>query len=134
MKQKKLAEVNYRLKDRHFLYLIEESVHDIPKRVEEYDEDMFVVFNSLKQKYEIHSIQYPGETFQMTIPYNELDVRTLQHLWENDLSVHGKNIFRKIERDEAKMKKDKDREFKNWVQGVASETKSMFAKDAWTEL
>jgi hypothetical protein len=134
MKEQKRNEVLHRLQYRPFLFLVEQSVYDIPKRIEEYDKDMFVVFNSLKQKYELHSIQYPGDTFQLTFPYQELDVRALRHVWESDLSVHGKNIFRRLEQDEEKAKKSKDRDFKNWAQSVARETKSLFAKDAWTNL
>lgn len=134
MKERKRVEVLHRLQYRPFLFLVEQSVYDIPKRIEEYDPDMFVVFNSLKQKYELHSIQYPGDTFQLTFPYPELDVRALRHLWENDISVHGKNIFRRMEQGEEKAKKAKDREFRNWVQSMAGETKSMFAKSAWTDL
>jgi hypothetical protein len=134
MKENKRQEIMHRLRFKPFLHMVEQSVYDIPKRVEEYDTDMFVVFNSIKQKYELHSIQYPGDTFQTTIPFNDLDVRALRHLWENDLAVHGKDIFRRIERDEADFKRAKDRDFKNWAQAVASETKSMFAKDAWTAI
>lgn len=134
MKERKRSEILHRLRYRPFLFLVEQSVYDIPKRIEEYDKDMFVVFNSLKQKYELHSIQYPGDTFQTTFPFNELDARALRHVWENDLSVHGRNIFKQIERDEEKMKKSKDRDFKNMVGSLARETKSMFAKSAWTDL
>ncbi len=134
MKERKRLEILHRLRERPFMHLVENNVYDIPKRIEEYDEDMFVVFNALKQKYELHSVQYPGDTFQTTFPFPELDMRALRHVWENDLSVHGKEIFRRIEQDEDKAKKAKDREFKNWIADVASETKSMFAKDAWTDL
>ncbi len=134
MKEQKRQEILYRLESRPFSHLVETSVYDIPKRIEEYDKDMFVVFNSLKQKYELHSLQYPGDTFQTTFPYKELDNRALRHVWENDLSVHGREIFKRIERDEEKAKKSKDRDMKNWIQATASETKSMFAKTAWTEL
>lgn len=134
MKEKKRNEIFRRLQYRPFMHLVEDNVLGIPKRIEEYDADMFVVFNSLKQKYELHSIQFSGDTFQLTFPYDELDARALRHVWENDLAVHGKHIFNRIEKDEEKAKKDKDREMKNWIQDVASETRSMFAKDAWTDL
>ncbi len=134
MKKKKRDDILHRLRNSHHLHLVEQSVYDIPRLLEEYDPDMFVVFNSRKQKYELHSIQYGGDTFQTTFQYDDLDVRALRHVWENDLAVHGKEIFRRLEMDEEKQKKSKEREFKNWVQGVASETKSMFSKDAWTDL
>lgn len=134
MKISKRNEIDNRLNNKRHLLVLEGSTNYIPERIEEYDKDMFVVFNTINQKYEIHSIQYPGDTYQMTVPFDELDNRILKHVWQNDISVHGKEIFKRIEQGEEKAKKSKDREFKNWVQGVASETKSMFAKDAWTNL
>lgn len=131
MKASKRHEINYRLEGKPFLHLLEGSVYNIPERVEEYDKDMFVVFNVAKQKYEIHSVQFPGDTYQMTVPFDQLDSRIIKHIWQNDISVHGKAIFRRLDRAEEQWKKGKDRKFKNWVQDVASETKSMFAHDAW---
>ncbi len=131
MKTAKRNEIFHRLRNRPHLHLVEQSVYDIPKRVEEYDKDMFVVFNQIKQKYELHSLQYPGDTFQTTFPFEQLDVRTIHHIWENDISVHGTDIFRRIEKSEEAYKRLKERERKNWIQSVASETKSMFAQDAW---
>lgn len=132
MKVSKRDDINARLANKPFLHLLESNVFHIPERVEEYDKDMFVVFNSIKQKYELHSLEYPGDTFQTTFPFDELDARAIRHIWENDISVHGNDIFRRIEREEEKFKKDKDREQKNWIRDVASETQSMFAKSAWT--
>ena len=45
-------------------------------------------------------IASPKDTFQTTIPYKNLDIRTLQHLYENDIKVHGRKIFERIERQE----------------------------------
>ena len=123
--------IKKRLAAKPFLHLIEQSVYDIPERVNEYDKDMFVVFNAARQTYELHSIQYPGDTFQLTFPHSELDIRAIRHIWKNDIGVHGQNIFKRIEQGEERNEKAKKREFKNWVQDVAGETKSMFAKDAW---
>lgn len=132
MNATKRNEIQKRLSLKPFLHLIEQSVYNIPERVNEYDEDMFVVFNAARQTYELHSIQYPGETFQLTFPHSELDIRAIRHIWKNDIGVHGQGIFKRIEQGEERNKKAKEREFKNWVHDVASETKSMFAKDAWT--
>lgn len=119
------------------LRLIEHDVFHIADRIQEYDERMFIVLNLIKGKYEVHSFEYapaiahPADTIQLTLPFAQLDARALQHLYDNDIRVHGKNIFRKIEQEEEAFEKAKKRDFSNWVQAVASETKSMFAKDAW---
>lgn len=134
MKTAKRDKIEIRLSSKPFLHLIERNVYDIPERIEEYDEDMFVVFNAIRQTYELHSLQYPGDTFQLTFPHSELDIRAIRHVWKNDIGVHGQDIFKRIEQGEEKNKKAKDKEFKNWVRDMASETQSMFAKDAWTDL
>lgn len=116
----------------HLIPLFSSTYH-IPERVREYGPRFFVVYNSKKEKFEIHHLDQQN-TYCLTIPYKELDVRALQHLWENDLSVHGTNIFRRVEQSEERMKQQKDREWKNWIEDVAKETRSAFAKDAWTEV
>lgn len=137
MKEIKRNQIQAVLFKDHDLILIEDDVFNISGRIEEYDKDMFIVFNKRKKAFEIHSLEYapmiasPKDTFQTTIPYKELDIRTLHHVYDNDIKVHGRKIFERIERQEEMNEKQKQRDYKNWLRAVASETKSMFAKDAW---
>jgi uncharacterized protein YheU (UPF0270 family) len=125
-------EVHRRTERRPYLIPIFSHVHDIPRRVFQYDASFFVVFNKNNQKYEIHSLDYPGDsTISCTIPYDELDSRTLDHLWENDIRVHGTEIFKRIELAEEKARIRKERERKNMDIAFAKEHQSAFAKDAW---
>ncbi|MEQ6049484.1 hypothetical protein U2I53_10600 [Lysinibacillus capsici] len=137
MKETKRNQIQAILFKDHNLILIENDVFNISGRIEEYDKDMFIVFNKRKKAFEIHSLEYapmiasPKDTFQTTIPYKELDIRTLHHVYDNDIKVHGRKIFERIERQEEMNEKQKQRDYKSWLRAVASETKSMFAKDAW---
>ncbi|KUF37441.1 hypothetical protein [Lysinibacillus sp. F5] len=137
MKETKRNQIQAVLFKDHDLILVENDVFNISGRIEEYDKDMFIVFNKRKKAFEIHSLEYapmiasPKDTFQTTIPYKELDIRTLHHVYDNDIKVHGRKIFERIERQEELNEKQKQRDYKNWLRAVASETKSMFAKDAW---
>jgi hypothetical protein len=107
-------------------------VFDMPRRIKEYDSSFFVVFNKNRQKYEVHSLDYPmDDTLSCTVPYDELDERALHHIYDNDIRVHGDEIFRRIERSERLAEQRQERERKNWIQSLAKETQSMFAKDAW---
>lgn len=103
---------------------------NIPQRLYEYDTNLFVCFNRHTQRYEIHSLEQE-DSYCTTLPYKDLDARALRWVWKNDIRMHGKAIFNRIEKSEEDFKKRKDREFKNWVQDVGSETQSLFAKDAW---
>ena len=132
MKTKYEQEVRVRTEKRPYLFPIFTHIHDIPRRVYDYDPSFFVVFNKNNQKYEIHSLDYPGhDTLSCTIPYEELDQRTLDHLWMNDIRVHGDQIFKRIERAEEKARIRKERDRKNFDIDFAKEHQSAFAKDAW---
>ena len=132
MKSNYQHEVRVRMEKNPYLLPIFSQVHDIPRRVYDYDPSFFVVFNKKKQKYEIHSLDYPAnDTLSCTIPYDELDSRTLDHIWKNDIRVHGKEIFRRLERAEEKARIRKERERKEFDIAFAKEHQSAFAKDAW---
>lgn len=125
--------VNEKIGHLPYLVPIFSHVYDMPRRIKEYDSSFFVVFNKNRQKYEIHSLDYPdNDTLSCTVPYDELDVRALYHIYDNDLRVHGSEIFRRIERSERLAEQRQERERRNWLHAVAKETQSMFAKDAWS--
>lgn len=125
-------EVKLRTEKRPYLYPIFSHIYDIPRRVNEYDRSFFVVFNKSNQRYEVHSLDYPGDnTHSLTIPYEELDERTLHHIYKNDIRVHGAEIFRRLEWAEEKERIRKEREEKNLARDFAIEHQSAFAKDAW---
>lgn len=107
------------------------SVHRIPERLYDYDNRFFLVYNKDRSKYEIHHLDQ-ADTFCLTVPYDQLDARTIRHLWRNDIRVHGNGIFKRLEQSEENMKKAQQREFQNWVEAVAKDTQSEFAKSAWT--
>jgi hypothetical protein len=133
MKSNFKHEVMLRTEKRPYLYPIFSHVYDIPRRVNDYDTSFFVVFNKSNQRYEIHSLDYPGDnTHSLTVPYDELDIRTLQHIYENDIRVHGAEIFKRLEWQEEKARIRKEREAKNFTRDFAKEFQSEFAKDAWS--
>lgn len=132
MKSNYRNEVLWRTEKRPYLIPIFSHVHDIPRRVYDYDSSFFMVFNKHNQKYEIHSLDYPGnDTQSCTIPYENLDQRTLEHLWLNDIRVHGDEIFKRLERAEEKERIRAERKRKNFDIDFAKEHQSAFAKDAW---
>jgi hypothetical protein len=108
------------------------STHNIPERVAEYNPDLFLCHNVVTDRIEVHSLANSGDTFCANLPYKSLDARTIRWIWENDIRVHGKNIFKRIEASEQAYERMKQREYKNWIEDVGKETQSLFAKDAWT--
>ena len=56
-----------------------EIVHDvyyIAERLKEIDFNYFILYNTKRKKYEIHHTGQPG-TYCLTVPYDELDARTI---------------------------------------------------------
>lgn len=123
-------EVRQKIAGQHHLHALFGSVYNIPERLFEYNDALFICFNQDTQRYELHSLEQTI-SFSAVLPYKDLDARSLRWIWKNDIRVHGRAIFDRIEKDEEKAKKQKDREFHNWVESIGKETQSLFAKDAW---
>lgn len=114
----------------NFKTIIEDSVYEIPKRLKEYDESFFVAFNNRNGKFEVHSTDNLFETYCLTVPFNELDARTIDLVKRNDTKNKGaREIERELNEHNEKIERQKDREQKNWIEDVAKETHSAFKRD-----
>ena len=54
------------------------NVYYIPERLREIDSGYFVVRNHPKHTFEVHHKEQPHTTYCLTVPYEELDVRTVE--------------------------------------------------------
>ena len=54
------------------------DVYNISKRIKNIDRNYYIVYNTSKQKFEIHNSSQVGMSYCLTLPYNELDERTLK--------------------------------------------------------
>lgn len=127
------AEKILRWRNLHHLKPIWSDVFNIAKRVYEYSNNLFVVFNTKTQKYEIHSIANgPGaNSKEMDIPYDELDTRTLDRIWWQDIRVHGEEIFKRLDRQAEEYKKRKEKEFRDEVNALARDTRTIFKRASY---
>lgn len=123
-------EVNEKIQYRPRLIPVFSHTHNIPERLYDYNPRLFLCFNRVSQKYEVHHLDQP-DSHCFNVPFDELDARVIRHVWMNDIGVHGKEIFRRVAKSEEEWERRKEREYRNWVRDVAAETKSMFANDAW---
>lgn len=120
-----------RLSRKHHLIPIFSSVTHIPERLREYDENLFVVFNTKKQHFEVHSLANQGDTFGLTIPLNELDARTLYLVRKNNLRTRGKEIFREIDEHNERLEKANQNRRKDEIRDVAEKVHPAFKKLGW---
>lgn len=120
-----------RLQGKEHLLPVLASVTQIPERIEEYNEALFIVFNALKQKYEIHSLANVGDTFCMRVGFDELDSRILVSVRQGDLRYRAKAFFEEIDRHNDRLDVSKERKRHNDLMGVVEEMHPYFRDYAW---
>ena len=78
------------------------DVYNIAKRIKNIDRNYYVVFNTSKQKFEVHNSAQIGSSYCLTLPYNQLDERALQHVLKNS-SDNIEEILKQLENDNKKL-------------------------------
>ena len=74
------------------------DVYNISKRVKEIDKNYFVLYNTSNAKFEIHNSKQIGSTYCLTLPFKQLDERTLNYIHQTK-SENIEKILAKIEND-----------------------------------
>ena len=72
------------------------DVYNISNRIKNIDRDYYVVYNTSKQKFEIHNSSQIGTSYCLTLPYNELDERALKYVLKSSTN-NIDEILEKIE-------------------------------------
>lgn len=75
---------------------ITHDVYEISKRIKYIDKDYYVVYNTSSAKFEVHNSSQLDTTFCLTLPYNQLDERTLNYVAKTR-SANIENILEEIE-------------------------------------
>jgi len=75
---------------------LESDVYNISKRIKKIDKDYYVVLNTSTGKFEIHNSNQLGSTYCLTLPYNELDERTINYIHKTK-SINIESILNSIE-------------------------------------
>ena len=72
------------------------DVYNISKRIKQIDLGYYVVYNTELCKFEIHNSNQIGSTYCLTLPYTELDERTLNYVAKTR-SINVEKILEEIE-------------------------------------
>jgi len=120
------------LRGKPYLKLVETNAYSIPERLQEYDHNLFVVFNTNRQKFEIHTLaNKDNQTFGFMYPYDELDARALRLVRQFDVRLRGRAIERELDENNERLKKQIERQRKNDLRGIAEEMHPYFRNMAW---
>lgn len=74
------------------------DVCNISKRIKYIDRDYYVVYNTSKQKFEIHNSSQFGSSYCLTLPYCQLDERALAYVRQT-ASANIDEVLEKMEND-----------------------------------
>ena len=124
-------EVYHRLRGKPHLSLILTDVHNIAGRLREVDPSFFVVWNSRRQKYEVHSSSHQGNTYGYDVANNRLDARVIEQARKSNLRTRGDEIFADIDAANARLEEQIKRQRANDIRGIAEELHPYFRRMAW---
>jgi len=119
-----------RLQGKLHLRPIFTSTLSIPERLRELDPNFFLVFNTKTQKYEVHNLAHKGNSYGITVYYDELDYRTLYVTRASDIR-YRKNLFREIDEHNEKLERTAEKDRRNDLRGIGEEMKPYFSRLAW---
>lgn len=107
------------------------SAYDIPRRLREYDPSLFVVWNTSRECYEVHSLAHVGSTYAADVPGNCLDARVEEVIRMGDLRIRGNKVLTELFDHNARVRARKEREAKNRREAAIEMLQPAFRKVAW---
>lgn len=111
--------------------IVNTNVFHIPERLKEIDSSYFVVRNHKTKKFEVHSSKNIGFSRCFVVPFEELDVRTIDYAKETYVGYRGKEIFTEIDRHNQKLEESERRKMKDDYYVRALESRNLFKEDAF---
>lgn len=119
---------------RHLQPIFSGGNYDITRRLREYDPALFVVWNSRRQKYEIHSLNHMVNTYACDVPGNRLDARVEEAIRKGDIRVRGGIVFREMDEVNERLEQTQERTRHNDLLGISEEMYPYFRQLGWEGL
>ena len=79
-------------------FKIKGDLYNISKRIKKINKGYYVVFNTITKKFEVHNSFQMGPSYCLTLPYEELDERTLIYVHKTK-SENIEKILEEIEKE-----------------------------------
>ena len=92
---------------------IKNNAFNIPDRIKQIDKSFYIVFNTLKNCYEVHSSKQKN-SFCFNVPFKELDVRTLLHAKKTSVK-NLTGILQEIENFNSQQELNSHKEKKDYI-------------------
>lgn len=126
--QSAVNRLNRRYQEKRYVY-VDSHANSVPQNLRRYDNDLFILYNFRKDKYEVHSLDNKGtETYCFTVPHAELDDRTIQIAIRGDMKGYGNKFLSQTLMEEEKLIAKQEKERKEFTRDFAREYQSLFKK------
>lgn len=119
------------MRNRHLQPIFSGGNYDMLRRLQEYDPDLFLVYNYRRKKLEVHSLRHRPFTYACDVPNNRLDARLEEAIRQGDIRVRGGKVFQEIEEHNERLEKSEERERHNNLIGIAEEMHPYFRRLGW---
>lgn len=83
---------------------IQNDLFDIAYRVKEIDSNYYIVFNKIKKRFEVHN-SGQKDSYCLTVPYDELDARTLDFVNKTKIE-NAEKLYREMDLHNEMVKKE----------------------------
>lgn len=93
--------------------VVRDDLYSINRRLKEIDNSYFLIYDTFREKYEVHSTDNGGaSSYCFTVPFDELDARTLVYARETNVATRGDKIFEEMEKKNEEIERSiaKDRQ------------------------
>jgi hypothetical protein len=116
---------------RHLQPVFSGGNYDMLRRLQEYDPDLFLVYNCRRKKLEVHSLRHRPFTYACDVPNNRLDARLEEVIRRGDIRVRGGKVFQEIDEHNERLEKSMERKRHDDLIGIAEEMHPYFRRLGW---
>lgn len=112
---------------------VKSNVFKIPERLKEIDKSYFVMYDTIIDKFEIHSTENKdGSTYCLTLPYEELDSRAIDYVRKTRVE-NAKKLWEEMKRNNEMLEIEKAKKFKDYINVTAKEIHKYVAPKGSTD-
>lgn len=102
--------------------LLENDPYYISSRIKEVDENYFIVFSKRRNCFELHNSAQLFSTFALTIPYPELDERTI-FLARKSRKENAEKLIKEMDENNARLERKMKNDALEQIREVTNEIK-----------
>lgn len=105
--------------------LLENDPYYISSRIKEVDENYFIVFSKKKNRFELHNSSQLFSTYSLTIPYSQLDERTI-FLARKSRKENAEKLIKEMDENNYRLEKKMSEKSLEQMKEVTNEIKRSF--------